>query len=91
MKTGLQNCQQINQITLRIFLKILTSDDKTREVRHPRATLWLGDTAIQILILISDFFEMEGGGEPSVVDVFGQSHRNIFSISPLNNTHREEG
>lgn len=73
-----------------MFFKILTSDDKRSKVGHPRAALWLGDTAIQILILISDFFEVEGGSKPSVVDVFGQSHWNIFSISPLQtNTHRQ--
>lgn len=43
----------------------------------------MGDAAVQILILIGDLFEVEGGGEPSVVDVFGQSDGNIFSISPL--------
>ena len=51
----------------------------------------MGDAAVQILVLISDFFEVEGGCEPSVVDVFGQSHRDILSISPLDHrqTHRD--
>lgn len=61
----------------------LTSDNKTCKVGHPRATIWLGDTAVQILILIGDFFKAEGGSESSVVDVFGLSHGNVLTISPL--------
>lgn len=49
----------------------------------------MGDAAVKILILVGDFFEVEGGCEASVVDVFGLSHRNIFSIFPLKKTHTD--
>lgn len=66
--------------------KTLTSDNKTGEVGHPRAALRLRDAAIQILILIGDFLEMERGGESSVVDVLPLRHGDVFSVSPLSRT-----
>lgn len=61
----------------------LTSDNEPCKVGDPRAALRLGDTAVKVLVLTGDFFQIEGSCEPSVVNGFGVSHRNIFTVAPL--------
>lgn len=68
-----------------------TSDNEPCKVGDPGAAFRLGDTAVEVLVLTADFFQIEGSCEPSVVNGFGLSHRDIFTVAPLENhhTHRQ--
>ncbi len=80
---------QKSTITAYITKQVLTSDDKSSEVGDAGSSLWLGDAAVQVLVLTGHFSQPERGRKLPVVDVFRLHHWNVVSITPLYETTRE--